>query len=262
MARQVPPVHAAFLKRARQAWPGQAWLLGIAVGGSWVGGGLDAYSDLDLVVVHGDAQAAMTLAGRRSFAARLGDLLQAFTGEHVGEPRLLICLYGPPLLHVDLKFVTLEDLGTRVEDPEVLWERDGALTHRIAETRARRPDAPDLQWVEDRLWVWLHYIDAKIRRGELLEALDGLAFLRGRVLGPLAQGAEGHENRGVRRVEQRAGRYLSALNDMVARTEAADCRRALRAAVALYDQLRAAHPNSGGLKRSPAEPHVRRLCLE
>lgn len=262
MARQVPPVHAAFLARQREAWPGQDWLLGIAVGGSWVAGGLDAYSDLDLVVVHDGAEVAMTLAGRRAFAARLGDLLQAFTGEHVGEPRLLVCLYGPPLLHVDLKFVTLEELGTRVEDPEVLWERDGALTHRIAETRARRLEAPDLQWVEDRIWVWVHYIDAKIRRGELLEVLDGLAFLRGRVLGPLAQGVEGHENRGVRRVEQRAGRYLGALNDVVAGVRAADCHRALRAAVLLYDRLRAAHPDSKGLQRSPAEPPVRRLCLQ
>jgi hypothetical protein len=31
-------------------------------------------------------------------------LLVGFTGEHVGEPRVLICLYGPPVLHVDLKF--------------------------------------------------------------------------------------------------------------------------------------------------------------
>lgn len=51
----------------------------------------------------------------RELAGTLGHLLHAFTGEHVGEPRLLICLYGPELLHVDLKFVTLEMLTQRVE---------------------------------------------------------------------------------------------------------------------------------------------------
>ena len=42
---------------------------------------------------------------RRTIAESCGGLLAAFTGEHVGEPRLLICLYGPPLAHVNLKFV-------------------------------------------------------------------------------------------------------------------------------------------------------------
>ena len=46
------------------------------------------------------------MAQRMAFAGTLGHLLHAFTGEHVGEPRLLICLFGPELLHVDLKFIT------------------------------------------------------------------------------------------------------------------------------------------------------------
>ena len=63
------------------------------------------------------------LAEARQFAQRLGPLLASFTGEHVGEPLLLICLYGPPLIHVDLKFVALHDLEHRVEDGIVVWER-------------------------------------------------------------------------------------------------------------------------------------------
>lgn len=50
------------------------------------------------------------MAQRMAFAGTLGHLLHAFTGEHVGEPRLLICLFGPQLLHVDLKFITLDML--------------------------------------------------------------------------------------------------------------------------------------------------------
>ncbi|NRS94850.1 hypothetical protein DFH40_002566 [Clostridium beijerinckii] len=44
---------------------------------------------------------------RIKIAESLGTLLSAFTGEHVGEPRLLICLCEPELLHVDLKFVSI-----------------------------------------------------------------------------------------------------------------------------------------------------------
>jgi hypothetical protein len=46
-------------------------------------------------------------------ASRLGELLPSFTGEHVGEPRLLICLYNNPLLHAELKFVTPEEFKKR-----------------------------------------------------------------------------------------------------------------------------------------------------
>ena len=60
---------------------------------------------LDLVPVVRDAAYAQVTTQKRAVAERFGDLLAAFTGEHVGEPRLLICLYGPELLHGDLKFV-------------------------------------------------------------------------------------------------------------------------------------------------------------
>ena len=45
-------------------------------------------------------------------------------GNMLGEPRLLICLYGPELLHVDLKFITTEMLTQRVEELAVLFTRD------------------------------------------------------------------------------------------------------------------------------------------
>ena len=47
------------------------------------------------------------MQARVQLAESLHLLLAAFTGEHVGEPRLLICLYRSPLLHVDLKYVSL-----------------------------------------------------------------------------------------------------------------------------------------------------------
>jgi hypothetical protein len=81
------------------------------IAGSWITRELDNYSDLDLILVTKDK-----LADKQemlAYAHRLGDLLSAFTGEHVGEPRLLICLYSDPLLHVDIKFLTLDELSPR-----------------------------------------------------------------------------------------------------------------------------------------------------
>jgi hypothetical protein len=250
----VPEPHRRFLDAALAGWATDSRLLGVAAGGSLLTGRMDAYSDLDLVLVCRDDARAGVMADRFALARAAGALLQGFTGEHVGEPRLLICLYGPPLLHVDLKFVSLTELGARIEDPRVLWERDGALTRRISETAATPLPPPDAQWMEDRFWIWLHYGADKVRRGELFECLDMLAFLRGQVLAPLAGAASGQGVRGVRRVERDAPAWVDALAATVARADAEDCGRALHAAVALYDRVRDA---AGPVRRSPAEPAVR-----
>jgi hypothetical protein len=85
-------------------------------------GTLEAYSDLDLVVVARSEAQSEGMAERHSFPAGLGPLLAAFTAEHVSEPRLLIGLFGPPILpHVDLKFVALDDLDRFSERPVVRW---------------------------------------------------------------------------------------------------------------------------------------------
>lgn len=75
---------------------------------------MDEYSDIDLVIVVDPKYEWKVSEERLVLAKKLGNLLVGFTGEHVGEPRLIICLYGPPLLHVDLKFVALPDFGNRV----------------------------------------------------------------------------------------------------------------------------------------------------
>ncbi|MFP2923830.1 hypothetical protein ACLESO_01180 [Pyxidicoccus sp. 3LG] len=250
----LPEPHRRFLEDARAAWTPDPRLLGVAAGGSLLTGRMDAFSDLDLVVVCRDDAREAVMADRFAIARKAGALLQGFTGEHVGEPRLLICLYGPPLLHVDLKFVSLTELGTRIEDPAVLWEHDGALTRRLSQGAATPLPPPDAQWLEDRFWVWLHYGADKVRRGELFECIDMLAYLRSQVLAPLAGMASGQGIRGVRRVELDLARWVPALQATVACADAEDCGRALHAAVALYDQVRDA---AGAARRSPAEPAVR-----
>jgi hypothetical protein len=211
-------------------------LVGIAAGGSFVTNSMDEFSDLDLVIAVEREHYAEVMAERMQIAASLGKLLAAFTGEHVGEPRVLICLYEDPLLHVDLKFVSLEDVATRVEDPAVLWERDERLSSALAQRRAEYP-ARSPQWIEDRFWIWVHYAATKIARGELFEAIDFLSFLRGTVLGPLALARAGAQPSGVRKIETLAPDFAQELRRTVASHDAADCLRALRVCVELYHSL-------------------------
>lgn len=211
-------------------------IAGVAAGGSWLTA-LDEYSDLDLVIaVHPEHEHAVSLE-RSAIAARCGPLLAAFTGEHVGEPRLLVCLYGPPLLHVDLKFVALPDLGRRVEDPVILWQRDEAMSRAMSGTAASYPQ-PDPQWIEDRFWIWVHYGASKIGRGELFEAIDFIGYLRTQVLGPLLLARAGRRPAGVRRIEQHLPAEAATLARTLCRHDRASCGEALRAAIELYRRLR------------------------
>lgn len=232
-----PQEHTIFLNRALPLLQRDARLLGVAAAGSWITQNLDEFSDLDLVVVSEPAAQEHLLNERMRIAAELGPLLTAFTGEHVGEPRLLICLYDEPLLHVDLKFISLDDLGRRIENPAVLWERDGKLTAKIADGSPHFPP-PDPQWIEDRFWTWAHYGAQKLGRGELFEVIDFLSFWRERVLGPLSLMKHGQIPRGVRRLETLATADVPAFRQTVAVHERASCARALQAAIALYQRLR------------------------
>jgi hypothetical protein len=212
-------------------------IVGLLLAGSAATGDMDEFSDVDTVIVSTDESHPELLAGAQGFAASLGPLLAAFTGEHVGEPRLLIALYGPPLLHVDLKFLGLSDLAVRVEDGVIAWERDGLVSAALAGSAAVWPtQAP--QWIEDRFWVWVHYCAAKIGRGELFECIDGLAFIRGLALGPLLARRAGQRPQGVRRLERFAPEEVPALAATVGDHSVEGCADALRAAIALYRELR------------------------
>jgi hypothetical protein len=234
---QLPEAHSGFLDRALAHLTKDLRIAGVAAGGSYLTNSIDEFSDLDLVIFIEPSAYESVLDQRQSIAAELGPLLAAFTGEHVGEPRLLICLYGPPLLHVDLKFVNLEDAGERIEDPAVLFERDGRLSAVFAETAASFPDL-DLQWIEDRFWVWIHYAAAKIGRGELMEACDFLAFLRSQVLGPLALRQQGARPSGVRKIEFAAAQLAAEIQNTVTVYDSSSCLAALELSVDLYRSLR------------------------
>jgi hypothetical protein len=198
---------------------------------------MDEFSDLDLVVAVEPLEYSSVMTERHAIAASLGHLLAAFTGEHVGEPRLLVCLYDEPLLHVDLKFVNLNDVADRVEDPIFLWERDGRLAEALTHGKAEYP-APNPKWIEERFWIWVHYAATKIGRGELFEAIDFLSFLRMNVLGPLGLICAGGRPAGVRRIEMVAPAFARELRRTIASYDAHECLRAVRACVEIYRTLR------------------------
>lgn len=245
----VPAAHQKFVDNAISKLEFDARILGLAVGGSWLTKQLDRYSDLDLVIVCEPGRANSVFQEMDTIAAGLGPCLASFPGDHVGVPNLLICLFDDPLLHVDLKFVSLDDFPYRIENPEVLWERGGALTRVLEETKPSSPHL-DLQWIEDRFWTWIHYGAARLGRGELFETLSLLSFLRDRALGPMESARAGKPPRGVRRLEQIGdAQDLQELRATVATYDPRACEQALKAAAKAYVGLREVL-DPGTLKRN------------
>lgn len=205
---------------------------GLAVAGSWLTEELDEFSDLDLILVT-EEKVSIDILKMKRYAASYGDLLSAFTGEHIGEPRLLICLYKDPFLHVDIKFMTLSELDKGIEQPTILYDTKNRLREAFSNAKIQFP-YPDYQWIEDRFWVWVHYLLLKVGRGEYMEANDFLAFLRMKVFGPLLHIKNGNLPRGVRKVEtQLAEDDLGKLRSTIG----ANDRQSLLAAAAYSIQL-------------------------
>lgn len=226
-----------FLEKAVDVVQADSETIGLAIGGSYASGDMDAYSDLDLVLVT-TSPIAPDLTWMRAYASRFGQMLVSFRGDHVGEPRLLIALYDAPLLHVDIKFLTLDEFQERIENPIILYERDDALTTVYRQSTARYPDF-DFQWAEDRFWIWIHYATLKIGRREYMEALDFMAFLRGTVLGPMLHLKNANLPRGVRRIEiSIEPDDLIQLTKTIALLNRASLLNSIEAAMHLYESLR------------------------
>ena len=233
-----------FLRNALENIRADPYALGLAVGGSWISNEIDEFSDLDLILVSQN-RIAPDFESMSSYAKKFGSLLNAFTGEHVGEPRVLICLFDNPLLHVDIKFLTREEFRSRIEDPVVVWERDNVLTEIVRSTESQWP-ALRFQWIEDRFWTWVHYAALKLGRGENFEALDFLSFIRTTVISPLLQIKNGQLPRGLRKVEFNLSESdLNKLIQTVPEYSAKSIFDSLDISISLYKHLRSQlYPNT------------------
>ncbi len=244
--------HVQMIEKVLRFIKNDSRFVGLAVGGSYITNSMDEFSDLDFILVSKATYYEQVMEERMSIAEAFGELLSAFTGEHVGEPRLVICLYDSPMLHVDFKFVSIDDVAKRVEDPIILYQKDNCLTDVFAKEKAVYP-AVKLQWIEDRFWVWVHYAAVKIGRGELFEVIGFLSFLRETVLSPLIFMKHGKLPRGVRKIEAEMPEYMEVLNKTVAVHDIDSCIDCVYVTISLYRLLRSELAHEGLVRRNQAE---------
>src|SRR6266542_3886017 len=194
------PRHRAKSKAASRAAFADPDVVAMVVTGSFATGGADELSDVDLrVYVRPDAVEGV-VARIPDLAAAGGPVVALFLAEHLGIPTLTIVLYDD-LVHVDFDVIAADRAAEHNDGlpAVVLWEREpisGALPGTYA------PEvAAGVGWLEARIWPWSWYIQSKILRGELYEALDGLQYVRNNVLFPLVARRHGVLPSGSRRME-------------------------------------------------------------
>ncbi|MEH7243865.1 oxalate:formate antiporter [Bacillus thuringiensis] len=229
--------HEDFIQKVKKQIQEDERFIGILAGGSIITNTMDQFSDIDLILVYDSTFQDAIMKNRLQIASGFGHLLSGFTGEHVGEPRLLICLYNAPILHVDLKFVTIDEVSNGVEKPIVVWQRGSTVSQILNKTNYSFP-YPDMQWIEDGFWVWIHYAATKLGRGELFEVIDFLSFLRENAIGPLVLIKNNSLPRGVRRIEEDAPDFIEKLEKTVAIHEKESCYNAIKSTISLYLHLR------------------------
>jgi hypothetical protein len=111
--------------------------------------------------------------------------------------------------------------------------------------------------MEDRFWVWTHYVLGKIGRGEYLEAFDSLSIFRMMIFGPLLHIKNGNLPKGVRKVEMLlANDDLKGLESTVTAYNKQSLVAAIKNSVKLYQSLRKELFNDDVIWRVDAEREV------
>jgi predicted nucleotidyltransferase len=231
------PRHRAKADAACRAALADHDVVAMAVTGSFATGGADELSDVDLrVYVRPDAVEDV-VARIPDLAAATGRVVALFVAEHLGIPTLTIVLYDD-LVHVDYDVVAADRAAEHNDGlpAVVLWERE-PISDALPGTYA--PEiAAGIRWLEARIWTWSWYIQSKVLRGELYEALDGLQYVRDQVLFRLLAFHGERRPAGGRRAEAIVG----DLGDAFARTvptslDRASVLAALREEIDLYRRL-------------------------
>jgi predicted nucleotidyltransferase len=230
------PLHKRRLEAASRVAMKDSEVLGMLIGGSFASGEADDYSDLDMQLVVKEAVEQL-VPKLRSMADEAGPVVAAFFAEHVGLPHMLIVLYED-LVHADFEPVRISDVGTRNAglSTHVLWERDRAISTAL-DARYEEDRAVELAWLEDRVWTWSWYVQTKILRGELYEALGGLQDIRDRVLFRLLAMHRDERPSSARRVESRLGPWKETFAATVPTLTQESTMDALKASIHLYVDL-------------------------
>lgn len=212
-------------------------VVGMVVTGSFATGAADELSDVDLRVYVGPDAVESVVARIPDLAAAAGRVVALFVAEHLGIPTLTIVLYDD-LVHVDFDVVAADRAAEHNDGlpAVVLWEREpisdalpGTYTPEVA---------TGVRWLEARIWTWSWYIQSKILRGELYEAMDGLQYVRDQVLFRLLAFHGDRRPAGGRRAEAVVGEHGDAFARTVPTSlNAASVLAALREEITLYRRL-------------------------
>lgn len=212
-------------------------VVGMAVTGSFATGIADELSDVDLRLYARPETVETVVARVPELAAACGRVVALFLAEHLGIPTLTIVLFDD-LVHMDFDVISVDRAAEHNDGlpAVVLWEREPIST---ALPGTYGSDlAADVRWMEARIWTWSWYIQSKVLRGELYEALDGLQYVRDQVLFRLLAFGRGDRPAGGRRAEAAVGDHVDAFARTVPTAlERAALMDALRAEIDLYRRL-------------------------
>ena len=212
-------------------------VVGMAVTGSFATGIADKVSDVDLRVYARSGAVDTVVARVPELAAACGRVVAIFVAEHLGIPTLTIVLFND-LVHVDFDVVSVDRAAEHNAGlPAVmLWERE-TISAALPGTYGS-DIAADVRWMEARIWTWSWYIQSKVLRAELYEALDVLQYVRDQVLFRLLAFGRGDRPAGGRRAEAVVGDHADAFPRTVPiALEHAAVLEALRAEIDLYRRL-------------------------
>src|SRR5918995_3852459 len=231
------PRHRAKAEGACRAALADPDVVAMVVTGSFATGSADELSDVDLrVYVRPDAVEGV-VARIPDLAAAGGRAVALFVAEHLGIPTLTIVLYDD-LVKVELDVVSADRAAEHNDGVPavVLWERE-PISDALPGTYA--PDvAAGVRWLEARIWTWSWYIQSKVLRGELYEALDGLQYVRDEVLFRLLAFHGERRPAGGRRAEAVVGGHGDSFARTIPRAlDPASVLAALREEIDLYRRL-------------------------
>lgn len=231
------PRHMAKIEAACRAGAAIPEMVGMTIAGSFALGIADECSDVDLQLVAYDDGFDAVVRAQDDVIHACGTAVARFSAEHTGLPELTIVLYDD-LVHVDFLPIKLSKLATKNKGlpAQVLWEREGSITPELSKPVAEEGGL-DLEWFEHRVWTWFWYVQSKILRGEIYEALDGLAWPRITVLFPLLGATRGTAASGARRIEPLMDDLAEAFSRTAGGSNREDALNALRASAELYTTL-------------------------
>jgi predicted nucleotidyltransferase len=231
------PRHRAKADAACRAASADPDVVGMVVTGSFATGEADELSDVDLRVYVRPVAVESVVARIPDLAAAGGRVVALFVAEHLGIPTLTIVLYDD-LVHVDFDVVAADRAAEHNDGlpAVVLWERE-PISDALPGTYVPEV-AAGVRWLEARIWTWSWYIQSKVLRGELYEALDGLQYVRDRVLFRLLAFHGERRPAGGRRAENVVGDHGDAFARTVPKAlDPASVLAALREEIDLYRTL-------------------------